>query len=82
MFLTLLPFLGSGFVPTATMPAGLRQFAAYQPFTPVTETLRGLLTGTHIGSHAIVAIAWSIGIAVVSYVWALRLFQRRRPRST
>ena len=46
MFLTLLPFLGSGFVPTATMPAGLRQFAEYQPFTPVTETLRGLLTGT------------------------------------
>ena len=50
MFLTLLPFLGSGFVPTATMPAGLRQFAEYQPFTPVTETLRGLLTGTAIGT--------------------------------
>ena len=52
MFLTLLPFLGSGFVPTASMPAGLRQFATYQPFTPVTETLRGLLTGTHIGANA------------------------------
>ena len=50
MFLTLLPFLGSGFVPTATMPAGLRQFADYQPFTPVTETVRGLLTGTPIGT--------------------------------
>lgn len=37
MFLTLLPFLGSGFVLTATMPAGLRQFARYQPFTPATE---------------------------------------------
>src|SRR5580658_6231384 len=49
MFLTLLPFLGSGFVPAATMPAGLRQFATYQPFTPVTETVRGLLTGTPIG---------------------------------
>ena len=52
MFLTLLPFLGSGFVPTATMPEGLRQFAEYQPFTPVTETLRGLLTGTGIGTNA------------------------------
>jgi ABC-2 type transport system permease protein len=61
MFLTLLPFLGSGFVPTASMPAGLRQFATYQPFTPVTETLRGLLTGTHIGGNAIGAIAWSVG---------------------
>ena len=46
MFLTLLPFLSSGFVPTDTMPAGLRQFAEYQPFTPVTQTVRGLLTGT------------------------------------
>ena len=63
MFLTLLPFLGSGFVPTATMPDGLRQFATYQPFTPVTETVRGLLTGTPIGWNAIGAIAWSVGIA-------------------
>ena len=79
MFLTLLPFLGSGFVPTTTMPAGLRQFATYQPFTPVTETLRGLLTGTHIGTHAIVAIAWSLVIAAASYLWATRLYTRRQP---
>jgi ABC-2 type transport system permease protein len=80
MFLTLLPFLGSGFVPTATMPVGLRQFAEYQPFTPVTETIRGLLTGTSIGTHAVAATGWSIGIALVSYIWALRLYQRRQPR--
>lgn len=80
MFLTLLPFLGSGFVPTGTMPGGLRQFATYQPFTPVTETLRGLLTGTPIGTHSIVAIAWSVGIAAASYLWAMRLYSRRQPR--
>lgn len=79
MFLTLLPFLGSGFVPASTMPAGLRQFAEYQPFTAVTETVRGLLTGTHIGTHAIAAIAWSIGIALVSYLWAVRLYTHRQP---
>ncbi|HUL26092.1 MAG TPA: ABC transporter permease [Streptosporangiaceae bacterium] len=78
MFLTLLPFLSSAFVVTATMPAGLRQFAEYQPFTPVTQTVRGLLTGGPIGAHAIAAIAWSIGIAVVSYLWAVRLYNRRR----
>jgi ABC-2 type transport system permease protein len=78
MFLTLLPFLSSGFVPAATMPAGLRQFATYQPFTPVTETLRGLLTGTHIGGNAIGAIAWSAGIALASYFWAMRLYNQRR----
>jgi ABC-2 type transport system permease protein len=78
MFLTFLPFLGSGFVPTATMPTGLRQFAHYQPFTPITETLRGLLTGTSIGTNAVIAVAWSIGIALASYVWARHLYARRR----
>jgi ABC-2 type transport system permease protein len=80
MFLTLLPFLGSALVPTSTMPEGLRQFATYQPFTPVGETLRGLLTGTHIGGHAIIAIAWSVGIAAASYLWATRLYRQRQPR--
>lgn len=80
MFLTLLPFLGSGFVPAATMPAGLRQFATYQPFTPVTETVRGLLTGTPVGANAIGAVAWSIAIAFASFLWATRLYRRRQPR--
>jgi ABC-2 type transport system permease protein len=78
MFLTLLPFLSSGFVPTDTMPAGLRQFSEYQPFTPVTQTVRGLLTGGPVGTYAIAAIAWSAGIALVSYLWALSLYNRRR----
>jgi len=78
MFLTLLPFLGSGFVPAASMPTGLRQFAHYQPFTPTTETLRGLLTGTSIGTNAVWAVAWSVGIALASYVWARRLYATRR----
>ena len=78
MFLSLLPFLGSGFVPTATMPIGLRQFAEYQPFTPVTETLRGLLTGTPIGTDAVTAVSWSVGIALASYLWARHLYSHRR----
>ena len=80
MFLTMLPFLGSGFVPVSTLPVGLRQFAQFQPFTPVTETVRGLLTGTHIGANAVGAVAWSLGIALLSYLWAMRLYERRQPR--
>ena len=76
MFLMLLPFLGSGFVPTASMPAGLRWFAEYQPFTPVTQTLRGLLVGGAIGSSAVIAVAWGVAIALLSYLWARRLFSR------
>jgi len=78
MFLTFLPFLGSSFVPASSMPAGLRQFAHYQPFTPATETLRGLLTGTPIGANGIIALGWSVGIALASYLWARRLYANRR----
>jgi ABC-2 type transport system permease protein len=77
MPIILLPFLGSGFVPAASMSPGLRQFAEYQPFTPITETLRGLLLGTHIGDSWIVAVAWCVGLAVVGYVFSRRLFDRR-----
>jgi ABC-2 type transport system permease protein len=79
-FLVLLPFLGSGFVPTDSMPGALRWFAEYQPFTPVTETLRGLLSGSAIGNNAVIALAWSIAITVLSYLWANRLFLRRPVR--
>jgi ABC-2 type transport system permease protein len=77
MFLILLPFLGSGFVPTETMPTGLRWFADHQPFTPITETLRGLLLGTAIGTSAVAALAWCAAIALASYLWARRLYVRR-----
>ncbi|HEX3513774.1 MAG TPA: ABC transporter permease [Trebonia sp.] len=76
MFLILLPFLGSGFVPTSSLPAGLRWFAEYQPFTPVNETLRGLLTGTKIGDNLVITIAWCVGVAVLSYAWSRRLYER------
>ena len=49
MFLILLPFLGSGFVPAHSMPVVLRWFAQYQPFTPITETVRHLLLGGPVG---------------------------------
>lgn len=76
MFLMLLPFLSSGFVPADSMPAGLSWFAAHQPFTPINETLRGLLLGTPIGNEWIAALTWCAAITVFGYVWALRLYGR------
>jgi ABC-2 type transport system permease protein len=79
MFLVFLPFLGSGFVPVESMPAGLRQFAEYQPFTPIMDTLRSLLAGTPVGSaSAWAAIAWCVAITAACSAWALRLFDRPR----
>jgi ABC-2 type transport system permease protein len=76
MPLLLLPFLGSGFVPTHSMPAAVRWFAEYQPFTPVIETLRGLLRGTPIGNNGVIAIAWCAAITLAGYLWAKKLFNR------
>ncbi len=77
MFLILLPFLGSGFVPVASMPGGLRWFAQNQPFTPVTDTVRRLLSGEHVGSTGLTAVVWCVAIAAAASVWATRLYNRR-----
>jgi len=74
--LVFLPFLGSGFVPTDSMPVGLRWFAEYQPFTPVIDTVRGLLLGTAIGNSAVIAVAWCAAITAVGYLWARKLYNR------
>ncbi|WP_067794139.1 ABC transporter permease [Actinomadura formosensis] len=76
MPLVFLPFLGSGFVPTDSMPTALRWFAEYQPFTPVMQTVRGLLLGTPIGDNAAIATAWCAGIAAVSYLWAKHTYNK------
>jgi ABC-2 type transport system permease protein len=75
--LILLPFLSSAIVPAKTMAAGFRQFAEYQPFTPIIETLRGLLAGDPSASQAITAIAWCAGIALAGYLWSLATFTKR-----
>lgn len=80
MPLTFLPFLGSAVVTPESMPVGLRWFAEYQPFTPINETLRGLLLGTGIGDDAWIALAWCVGLALVGYLWARSLYRRESTR--
>jgi ABC-2 type transport system permease protein len=72
-----LPYLSSGFVPTDTMPVWLRGFADHQPYTPIIETMRDLLSGTAPGNTLWVALAWMVGILLVSYVGATIVFARR-----
>ena len=75
--LIMLPFLSSAIVPADKMGPGIRQFAEYQPFTPIIETLRGLFSGSVATGDLIAAIAWCVGIAVVGYVWARTRFSKR-----
>jgi len=80
MPLVLLPFLGSGFVPTDSMPTALRWFAEYQPFTPLIETIRGLLMGTPMGNSAVLAVGWCLVITLAGYLWSKKLFNRESIR--
>ncbi len=80
MLLLLLPFLGSGFVPTESMPVGLQWFAEYQPFTPYIETIRGLLLGTPLGWDPVLAVGWSVVIAVAGYAWSMTIYERKSVR--
>ncbi|GAA2076541.1 ABC transporter permease [Actinomadura alba] len=75
--LVMLPFFSSAIVPAEKMGPGVRQFAEYQPFTPIIETVRGLLNGAPSSSDAITAIAWCVGIALVGYLWARSTFNKR-----
>lgn len=75
--LIMLPFLSSAIAPTAKMGQGVRQFAEYQPFTPIIESLRGLLAGTPSGGYAAAALGWCAGIALVGYLWSRATFSKR-----
>jgi ABC-2 type transport system permease protein len=70
----LLPFISSAFVRPESMPAGIRWFAENQPFTPVIDTLRGLLLGAPLGNSAGLAVAWCAGITVAGFLWARAAF--------
>jgi ABC-2 type transport system permease protein len=79
MILILLVFLGSGFVPVDTMPIPVRLFAEHQPFTPVIETVRGLLGGSPVALTTMwTAVAWCLALTVVGWLWARAAY--RRPR--
>ncbi|WP_127465312.1 ABC transporter permease [Streptomyces sp. B27] len=76
MPLILLPLVSSAFIPADTMPGWFRPFAEYQPFTPVIETLRGLLLGSEIGHNGWLAIAWCLALSTLGHFWSKALFDR------
>jgi ABC-2 type transport system permease protein len=80
LILTILPMLGSGFVPTGSMPAGLEWFAQNQPFTPFIEAVRALLLGTPLGANLWLAIGWAVAIAIGGYIWSMAIYERKSVR--
>src|SRR5512139_1026913 len=75
--LLFLPFISSAFVPTASMPGPVRAFAENQPVTSIVESIRALLYGQPVGNEIWVALGWCVGITIVAYVFAMRVYKQR-----
>lgn len=73
-------FTSSSFVPTDTMPRGLRVFAENQPMTPIIETLRALMLRQPVGRTALAAVLWCVALLALSYFGAMRIYRLRRAR--
>jgi ABC-2 type transport system permease protein len=76
-FVMFLPYPSSAFVPIGTMPSWLQGFAEHQPVTAVTESIRGLLLGTPVGSYPWQALAWCGSILAGSVALSAVLFRHR-----
>lgn len=75
--LIFLPMLSSAFVPTETMPGAVRAFAENQPVTSIVESVRSLLNSEPVGNDLWIALAWCIGIILVAWFFAMRIYRRR-----
>ena len=73
----LLPLISSAFVPTETMPTAVRVFAENQPVTSIVNAIRAILNNQPVGSDIWVALAWCVGIMLVAYIFAIRVYKRR-----
>ncbi|SKC40125.1 ABC transporter permease [Krasilnikoviella flava] len=80
MIFLFVPYLSSGFVPVDTMPDWLHGFAENQPFTPIIETVRGLLAGTPDAGTIVTACVWLVGFLAASVVVGSVLYRRRTAR--
>lgn len=75
--LIFLPFISSAFVPTETMPTIVRVFAENQPVTSIVNSIRALLYQGTVGSDIWIALAWCVGIMIVGYFFASKVFKRK-----
>lgn len=72
-----LPLISSAFVPTESMPSVVRAFAENQPVTSIVEAIRALLSNQPVGNQIWVALAWCIGIMIMAYIFAMRVYKKR-----
>ncbi|MGV9314347.1 ABC transporter permease [Streptomyces sp. NPDC003691] len=77
MVLVFLPYASSALVPSETMPGPLRAFVDHQPFTPVVDAVRALLTGTPAGGDVLAAFVWWVPVLLGAAAFTAHRFTRR-----
>jgi ABC transporter DrrB family efflux protein len=77
-FIVIFPitFASSAFVPTQSMPDGLKAFAENNPFSTVVDAIRSLWLGTPAHNDVWGAVAWSVAITVVFATLAVSGYRR------
>ena len=77
-FLAVFPltFISSAFVPVATMPTPLKQFAEVNPFTIVVDAIRALWIGTPAHNYVWGAVVWSVIILIAFAPLAVARYRR------
>lgn len=71
-----LTFASSVFVPAATMPDGLRQFAEANPFTTFADAMRSLWLGTPAHTDVWMAFVWCVVLIAIFAPLAVARYRR------
>lgn len=75
--LFVLPYISSGFVPVDTMSGWIKWFSEIQPMTPIIDSIRALMMDLPLGNSLWIALAWCLGITIVSFAFSLRIYNKK-----
>ena len=59
------------------MPAPVAWFAENQPVTAIVNSIRAIFAQQPVGTDIWIALAWCVGILVVAYFLATRIYRRK-----
>lgn len=76
IFATLLMFFNAGFVPVLAYPPWLQPVVAAQPMSVAVNAMRNLAMGGPVLTPVLQTLAWSLGMAVVFLIPAIRGYKK------
>ncbi|MDV6301101.1 MULTISPECIES: ABC transporter permease [Rhodococcus] len=76
IFATLLMFFNAGFVPVLAYPPWLQPVVAAQPMSVAVDAMRNLAMGGPVLTPVLQTLAWSLGMAVVFLIPAIRGYKK------